>query len=79
MQLMSKQGDRQAAEKVLEARRDGRDVVELVQVLEVKLIASLEVLRNELRLAHSARFTIDALIVHACEKREVQTFMTVQI
>ena len=68
VQLVSEERNRQAAEEVLEARGDGGEIVKLVEILEVKVLTSLKELSDELRLSHSTRLAVDALVVHACSK-----------
>jgi len=58
---------RQAPEEVFEAGRDGGQIVELVEVLEVEVLASLEELGDKLGLTHPSCLAVDALVVHACE------------
>lgn len=70
---MREQRYRQAPEEILEARRDGRDVVEFVQILQVKLFAPFKILRNQFRLTHSSGLAIDALIVHPWNEQDRHT------
>lgn len=66
VQLVREERHRQAPEEVLEARSDGGEIVELVEILEVKILAALEKLGDELGLTHASRLAVDAFVLHAC-------------
>jgi hypothetical protein len=71
VQIVRKQRYRQRPEVVLHARRNGGKVIELVAVLEVELLPSLEVLSDEFRLTHAARFAVDAFVGRTCTSKRI--------
>lgn len=70
MEVMSEERVRQRPEVVLHTTRHGGKIVELVSILQVKVLLALEMLRDEFRLSHSSRLSVDPLVSHAYRERE---------